>query len=268
MTLGNLQVTAVTIRGLAENGFKNVNVFLGCYINVSDKHRTQTQQGPEPQWNQTLIVPIPEGNTKLYLEIVNENPNDPGVIGQGSFDLNPVLYQNQRLDEVWVPIHSSNGTSTVGHALIRLEKQNQQGPPAYSGSFANNEYPQEKQQQQQQPYYTQPDRQSSYSSLGPEQPLPANYGTGNPPPFTPPATSSNNPPAYPSSPYSPQGSLPMPGTPQPGQMNEGQKDNKEKEKSTDWMKIGLGAAAALGVGAFVTHEYNEHQEEKHHKHNH
>jgi hypothetical protein len=212
----------------------------------------------------TLIFidrPIREGSTKLHLEIVNENPNDPGVIGQGSLDLGAVLYQNQRLDDVWVPIYSANngGGSTVGHALIRLEKQSQQQhggaappPPAYSGSFSTNEYPQEKQQQP--PYYGQPDRQSSFASLGPEQPLPANYGTGNPPPFTPPATSSNNPPAYPSSPYSPQGSVSMPGnpsspyspqgsvampgysgssypnTPQPGQTNE-----KEKEKSTDWM---------------------------------
>lgn len=221
--------------------------------------------------------PIREGNTKLHLEIVNENPNDPGVIGQGSLDLSPVLYQNQRLDDVWVPIYSAKngGSSTVGHALIRLEKQSQQQhggaappPPAYSGSFSSNEYPQEKQPQP--PYYGQPDRQSSFASLGPEQPLPANYGSGNPPPFTPPATSSNNPPAYPSSPYSPQGSVSMPGnpsspyspqgsvsmpgnpsspyspqgsgampgntgspypnTPQPGQTND-----KEKEKSTDWM---------------------------------
>lgn len=30
-------------------------------------------------------------------------------------------------------------------------------------------------------------RQSSYSSLGPANPIPENYGAGNPPPFTPPA---------------------------------------------------------------------------------
>lgn len=30
-------------------------------------------------------------------------------------------------------------------------------------------------------------RQGSYSSLGPANPLPDNYGTGTPPPFTPPA---------------------------------------------------------------------------------
>lgn len=30
-------------------------------------------------------------------------------------------------------------------------------------------------------------RQSSYSSLGPANPIPSNYGSGSPPPFTPPA---------------------------------------------------------------------------------
>ncbi|ORZ22337.1 hypothetical protein BCR42DRAFT_405972 [Absidia repens] len=241
MTIGNLQVTAVTIRGLAENGIHNVNAFLGCYIDVSDKHRTQTQQGPEPQWNQSLSLSIPESKTTLYLEVVNENPSDAGVIGRGSYDFSPVVYQNVRLDDIWVPIYSTNnGTSTVGHVLIRLDKQHTQqqqqhqqqgsgGPPAYSGSFGSNDYPQEKQQP---PTY---DRQSSFASLGPDQPLPENYGTGNPPPFTPPATSSNNPPAYPTSSYSPPqaGGYAMPGASQPEQTS--QQGQKEKEKSTDWM---------------------------------
>ncbi|CAO3594838.1 unnamed protein product [Absidia cylindrospora] len=247
MTIGNLQVTAVTIRGLTENGVH------------------------KPQWNQSLSLPIPESKTTLYLEVVNENPSDAGVIGRGSYDFSPVVYQNERLDDIWVPIYSTNnGTSTVGHVLIRLDKQHTQqqqqqqqqggGPPAYSGSFGSNDYPQEKQQP---PTY---DRQSSFASLGPDQPLPENYGTGNPPPFTPPATSSNDPPAYPTSSYAPPqaGGYAMPGVPQPEQTS--QQGQKEKEKSTDWMKIGLGAAAALGVGAFAAHEYKEHQEEKHHQH--
>ncbi|KAI8092894.1 uncharacterized protein BX664DRAFT_371716 [Halteromyces radiatus] len=278
MTIGNLQVTAVTIRGLAENGLNNINAFLGCYIVSTDKHRTQSQRGPEPQWNQTLTIPIPEGHNELHLEIINENPSDSGVIGVGRFDLTPVIYQNQR-EEVWIPIHpTNNNASTLGHLLIRIEKQHYQPssdypppPPNYSGSFASNEYPQEKQhhQQQQPPAFGQPDRQSSFASLGPEQPIPDNYGAGNPPPFTPPATSSNDPPAYPSA-YPPsypqhnqQQGFQMPGTSQPD------KASQDQDKSTDWKKYGgiaLGAAGALGLGAFVAHEIKEHKEEKHHQH--
>lgn len=50
-------------------------------------------------------------------------------------------------------------------------------------------------------------RQSSYSSLGPANPIPSNYGSGSPPPFTPPAAVS-----YPEK----SGNNSMPGSGMPG----------------------------------------------------
>lgn len=44
----------VTIRGLAEAGFADSRTFVGCYIVPTDKHRTQSDDGPEPRWNHTL----------------------------------------------------------------------------------------------------------------------------------------------------------------------------------------------------------------------
>lgn len=34
--------------------YKESKTFIGCYIDPSDKHRTRSAEGPEPEWNHTL----------------------------------------------------------------------------------------------------------------------------------------------------------------------------------------------------------------------
>lgn len=91
-------------------------------------------------------------------------------------------------------------------------QQYQTGPPQYTGGTSG--YPQEKS-----PSYGQPPAydgstsgypaEKQYSALGPQVPMPLNYGAGSPPPFTPPPPQSYNAPKYPSdSPSSPYGGPP------------------------------------------------------------
>ncbi|KAG0164017.1 hypothetical protein DFQ28_010930 [Apophysomyces sp. BC1034] len=255
MPAGKLQVTAVTLRGLAENGLAESMTFLGCFVSPSEKHRTRSAAGPEPQWNQTLHCTVPEGESALHVEVVNEDPGRPGILGGGSVDLAPVFAQGRA--EQWVAINTPHG-QPLGHAYLNLTFAREGGaespvyagagapPPVYNGPPG---YPQEKQAP---PHY--PERGQSYSSLGPEQPLPPNYGSGTPPPFSPPA-----PVAY-GQPQSPIGSTGSPYTPNPEQSPE-----KQKKKVPEWMKYGgaaLAGAAAVGLGTWVAHEVKEHNEEE------
>ncbi|KAL0087889.1 C2 domain-containing protein [Phycomyces blakesleeanus] len=117
MPSGKLQVTAVTMRGLAENGLSESRPFVGCFVDASEKQRTQSAAGPEPQWNQTLTFNVSEGKSTLNVEVVNEDQNRPGVLGGGSVDLNQVFQQGRA--EQWVNIASHNGEQ-LGHLYINL----------------------------------------------------------------------------------------------------------------------------------------------------
>ncbi|KAF7724389.1 hypothetical protein EC973_001114 [Apophysomyces ossiformis] len=255
MPTGNLQVTAVTIRGLAEHGLTESMTFFGCFVSPSEKHRTRSAPGPEPQWNQTLHCTVPEGQSVLHVEIVNEDPNRPGILGGGQVELGPVFAQGHA--EQWVQINTPHG-QPLGHAYLNLTFAGEGGaglhvatgaaapPPMYDGPPG---YPQEKQAPP--PHY--PERGHSYSSLGPEQPLPPNYGSGTPPPFSPPA-----PVAY-GQPQSPAGTSGSPYTPTT------ESPEKQKKKIPEWMKYGgaaLAGAAAVGLGTWVAHEVKEHNEEE------
>ncbi|KAI9030763.1 C2 domain-containing protein [Phycomyces nitens] len=117
MPSGNLQVTAVTMRGLAEHGLSESSPFVGCFVDPSQKQRTQAAPGPEPQWNQTLNFTVPEGKSSLNLEVVNEDQSRPGVLGGGSVDLNQVFHEGRA--EQWVNIISHNGEQ-LGHLYVKL----------------------------------------------------------------------------------------------------------------------------------------------------
>ncbi|ORY98466.1 hypothetical protein BCR43DRAFT_522599 [Syncephalastrum racemosum] len=242
MPQGRLLVTAVTVRGLSEAGFAESNTFLGCFVQQHDKKRTRSEQGPEPQWNQLLCCDIPsEDADTLYVEIVNEDPRRPGILGGGRVDLKSVFEEGHA--EEWVSVVGQSG-DIICQALVNIAFQNQDDePPAYGASPYGYPPPPEKDDE--------PGQQRSFSSLGPGQPMPANYGEGQPPPFQPQGAEGGMVSAE-SGAYSQE-------------EQEIETEDGEKKKVPSWVKYGgyaLAGAAAIGLGAWAIHEIKEHYEEK------
>lgn len=119
--------------------YKESKTFIGCYIDPSDKHRTRSAEGPEPEWNHTLTwyvyssdvwyrrwtcnlhssnSNVPAGAVYLQVEVVNEDPEKPGVIGGSRISLYAVF--NERSTEEWISIVDSHG-EPVGQLLLKLE---------------------------------------------------------------------------------------------------------------------------------------------------
>ncbi|KAJ2964382.1 hypothetical protein NQZ79_g713 [Umbelopsis isabellina] len=310
MQTPRLVVNCVAARGLAETGvFDLMDPFVGCYIVPSDKHRTKNHKdgGSQPQWNETLYLDVPAGETRLYVEIFDEDPRSSGVIGGVAVELSEINSAG-RLDK-WFPIRRSNGNqSGEVHLILNMEgsvgaplgsappsfagQQYQTGPPQYTGGPSG--YPQEKS-----PSYGQPPAydgtstgypaEKQYSALGPQVPMPLNYGAGSPPPFTPPPPQPYNAPGYPSdSPSSPYGGPPPSqasssgygspytpavnsNSPYAGSASSNQAPEKQPGKPMpDWMKMGgaaLAGAAAVGLGTWIADEVKDHNKPQHYKDN-
>ncbi|KAI7882179.1 hypothetical protein K492DRAFT_236209, partial [Lichtheimia hyalospora FSU 10163] len=118
MASGQLLVTPVSLRGLEDTEYEESKTFVGCYIDHNDKHRTRSAEGPEPEWNHTLKCTVPAGAVYLQVEVVNEDPEKPGVIGGSRISLYAVF--NERSTEEWISIVNSQG-EPVGQLLLKLE---------------------------------------------------------------------------------------------------------------------------------------------------
>ncbi|KAG2185489.1 hypothetical protein INT44_002280 [Umbelopsis vinacea] len=307
-------------RGLAETGvFDRMDPFIGCYIVPSEKHRTQNHKdgGSEPHWNETLYLDVPVGENRLYVEVFDEDPRSAGIIGGVAIELSEIT-NSGRLDK-WFAIRKSNGNQSGEiHLVLNIEgspahagyappppsfenQQYQTAPPHYNGPALG--YPQEKSPSYGlPPSYDGPSTgypgEKQYDHLGPQVPMPLSYGSGNPPPFSPPPPQQYNTPTFPpqssNSPYSYGGQSPSQGSSggynspyTPGMTSQSPYTNsaeayqsadakssagKQPGKPTpDWMKMGgaaLAGAAAVGLGAWMVDEVKDHNEHKHDQHHH
>ncbi|KAI9315155.1 hypothetical protein BX666DRAFT_1959713 [Dichotomocladium elegans] len=118
MASGQLSVTPVTARGLEDAGLGGARTFIGCYIDPSQKHRTRSANGPEPEWNHTLYCNVCPGNSYLQVELVNEDPECPGVVGGARVALFQVF--NEGRVEQWVTI-VGHQNEPVAQLLLHLE---------------------------------------------------------------------------------------------------------------------------------------------------
>ncbi|KAI7889993.1 uncharacterized protein EV154DRAFT_564773 [Mucor mucedo] len=287
MAVGKLSVTPVTVRGLSTSGLNDARLFVGCYVQENEKHRTHSESGPEPLWKNVLTCNVPEGQNFLHIELVNESPNNGGILATSKIALNQVFEQGT--ETKWSQLNSSSGQS-LGEIKLDLSFSGTNSVSSVTSSFGGMNlaggqqvaYQQTTSHSQTISHNQSESRQGSYSSLGPANPIPSNYGSGSPPPFTPPAAvsypekSGNN--------FMPGGGMPGSGMPGSGMPSAGglvaeqratvntenmTKDEFEEAKARGavptWMKYGggvLAGAAALGLSAWGAHELKERYDEK------
>lgn len=67
--------------------------------------------------NQKNNSNVTETSETLFLDVINEDPSHPGVIGSGQLSLKSVLDTGKFED--WVPLQSSTG-GHLGHLFMKL----------------------------------------------------------------------------------------------------------------------------------------------------
>ncbi|KAI8348294.1 hypothetical protein BD560DRAFT_410777 [Blakeslea trispora] len=266
MTAGQLTVHPETIRGLPSK-LNNAQLFVGCFVQESEKHRTHSRSGPEIRWENTLTCNMPRNQGDLNIELVNENPSNGGVVATGRVSLRDVCERGH--ESKWVPLYS-NSNESFGELKLNLSFKSNDSVGSMTSSFGGMDL----NKNQHGSYNSNENsRQSSFASLGPANPIPQNYGVGNPPPFTPPAAVS----------YAGEGNSYMPsnnsfssesaknlldkdGVVSPDKMTPREfEEAKAKGKLPNWAKYGGGAlagVAALGLSAWGAHELKEHFDKK------
>ncbi|KAI8880261.1 hypothetical protein K501DRAFT_275755 [Backusella circina FSU 941] len=268
MAVGKLNVTPVTLRGI-RSGFADARFFVGCFVQPGEKHRTHALEGSEPHWTNQLTCNISEGDQFLNLELVNESPNNGGIVASGKVALKNVF--NDGSETRWAPLQTTSGES-FGELQLKLSFDGSSTISSVTSSFGdmnvsgqNIAYQSTTTQSYTTSHGHSDSRQSSFSSLGPANPIPQNYGAGNPPPFTPPAGGAAS--------YS-AGNNTMPGseikaesqTISTGDLTKEEfEEQKARGNIPSWVKYGggaLGAAAAVGLAAWGAHELKEHYEKK------
>ncbi|EPB89617.1 hypothetical protein HMPREF1544_03549 [Mucor circinelloides 1006PhL] len=281
MAVGKLIVSPETIRGFPSAGYEDSKLFVGCFIRESEKHRTHSVNGPEPFWKNSLDVTVPEGENYLNIELVNESPNNGGIVATAKVALNQVYSQGN--ESKWIQLNSNQGRS-YGELKLNLTFNGTSSVSSVTSSFGDMNlaggqhasYQQTTTHSYSTSHSQSDSRQSSFSSLGPSNPIPQNYGSGAPPPFTPPAAvsypeksgnnsmpGSNN--SYVGTPTA-GGLVGADGVVNPDTMSKGEfEEAKARGTIPTWAKYGGGAlagAAALGLAAWGTHELKEHFDEK------
>ncbi|KAI8876227.1 hypothetical protein K501DRAFT_288996 [Backusella circina FSU 941] len=288
MPAGTLEVTPVAINGLAQNGFPTSQTFIGCYVSPSEKQRTNSAQGPDPQFHDTIKCNVSEIDHEVTFDVVNEDSSRPGPIGYAKVELQK-LFSNPRFED-WVPLSSMTG-GPLGHLYVKMNftgsssshetsgyGQAPPPPPAYEHN-GNGGFPDEKRSMQQQG--------SFHSSLGPQSPMPTQYGMGQAPDFP-----RQEPIRYNSQSSLPGGDIynrqnpndgvvpppvytpPPVQTPAPVQTPEPvptPEPVKTKKKMPDWMKYGgaaLAGAAVAAAGSWAVHEALEDSDEEKEKQQH
>ncbi|KAG1439468.1 hypothetical protein G6F56_012287 [Rhizopus delemar] len=163
--VGKLSVTPVTARNIPD--IQGAKFFVGCFIQETEKHRTHSVEGREPTWKNTLTCQIPEGQRHvLTVELVNESPNG-GLLGYGKVDLAQVLHQGN--ESKWVPLTSTNG-QPLGELKLDLSLNGSSAVNSVTSSMGSMHLTE-------QANYFPDSRQGSFSSLGPANPIPQNYGS-------------------------------------------------------------------------------------------
>ncbi|KAI7907494.1 uncharacterized protein BX663DRAFT_491093 [Cokeromyces recurvatus] len=272
MAIGKLIVTPETLRGIP-SGFDDASFFVGCYIEENEKHRTRSENGPQPYWNSPLTCHVPEGKNILNLELVNENSNRGGIIATAKVSLKETFEQGK--EQRWVQLNSISSGQAFGELKLNLMFSGTNSIGSVTSSFGDmNLGGQQVPYQQKASHHpsssddNNSSRQGSFASLGPANPIPHNYGAGSPPPFTPPAAvpypgneSSHRMPTSPSTPL-----MNEDGVVNPEKMSKGEfEEAKARGKLPSWAKYGGGALAglaAVGLTAWGAHELKDHFDSK------
>ncbi|KAG2236605.1 hypothetical protein BDF21DRAFT_453015 [Thamnidium elegans] len=249
MPAGKLSVSPLTIHGLDQNGFPNSHTFIGCYVSQSEKQRTNSAPGPQPQFKDTLSYNVTETSETLFLDVINEDPSHPGVIGSGQLSLKSVLDTGRFED--WVPLQSSTG-GHLGHLYMKLsfssseQEPNPYGVPSPTGtptpSSDTRDISTLETSGQPAPAYNPNASLSTLETSG--VPQPAYNG----------AASSF-------SPSTPVAGAPIAGTPPVAT----EPVKKPKKEVPEWMKYGgaaLAGAAAVGLGTWAVNALGSDDEEE------
>ncbi|KAI8971598.1 hypothetical protein BDF20DRAFT_885240 [Mycotypha africana] len=191
MAVGTLIVHPENLLGLPSDLAHDARIFVGCFVRENDKHRTHSESGPEPYWKESLNCEVRESDDHLNIEIVNESPSNGGILASAKVPLEPVF--NLGTEQKTVDLNSHG--RPVGQLRLKLTFNGSHSTGSVTTSFGNMNlagggnasYQQTASYSHTTSHHVSSDsRQSSYSSLGPANPIPDNYGAGSPPPFTPP----------------------------------------------------------------------------------
>ncbi|KAI8644736.1 hypothetical protein BD408DRAFT_111056 [Parasitella parasitica] len=182
MAVGTLTVTPQTLHDFPSAGSQDFKLFVGCFIRESEKQRTHAISHPNTTWSDSLNVTVPEGENHLNIELINESPTNSGIVATAKVALNQVY--NLGKESIRVPLSSSNGGS-FGNLELNLVFNGSNSVSSVSSSFgtmslAGGEqvsYQQTTAQSHSTSHSQSDSRQTSFSSLGPANPIPANYGS-------------------------------------------------------------------------------------------
>ncbi|GAA5811411.1 hypothetical protein MFLAVUS_004848 [Mucor flavus] len=263
MPAGKLSVSPLTIHGLDQNGFPNSHTFIGCYVSQSEKQRTNSAPGPQPQFKDTLSYNVTETSETLFLDVINEDPSHPGVIGSGQLSLKSVLDTGKFED--WVPLQSSTG-GHLGHLFMKLsfspsgQEPNPYGVPSPTStptpSSDTRDVSTLETSGQPAPAYNPNASLSTLEISG--QPAPAYNPNAN---LSTLETSGVPQPAYGGAASSFSPSTPVAGTPPVAT----EPVKKPKKEVPEWMKYGgaaLAGAAAVGLGSWAVNALGSDEEEE------
>ncbi|CAF1247088.1 unnamed protein product [Didymodactylos carnosus] len=124
MTHGQLQVTVIEARDLYHEDLVDKN---DPYVEVSiDKHykqRTSTQSNTDsPSWNETLILPVPQGHHHLHVHVFDADIVGHDLIGSAKIDLNPIILGKPFDGWVKLPTHLHLSSHGEVHLSIQYIK--------------------------------------------------------------------------------------------------------------------------------------------------
>ncbi|KAG2210729.1 hypothetical protein INT45_000348, partial [Circinella minor] len=158
---------------------------------VAKRTKTDYRGGQRPIWDDQVNLPVPEGKTKLYMQVFDEDGPREDLISEGEIDLANVLKEGE--EDNWYPLKYRG--KRAGDIYIELTFYSARTPPKRqptrlynkrpAGAAYNNSRPhytpQQHHQQQQQQYLSRPPPVPTASV---STPAPTSIG---PPVYRPPA---------------------------------------------------------------------------------
>ncbi|CAG8637658.1 2129_t:CDS:2 [Ambispora gerdemannii] len=202
MPYGQLSVTVVEAKNLKDTDFfDKADPYIILSVDRQNKKRTKTKQdaGKNAAWNETFTFEIIEGQKDMLLEVFDEDIGTDDLMGGTIVDLRPVFASG--LVDQWFALKRKSGKAAGDvRVVMRFTSQGPTSGHTHPAQTPGGAYPQQPHLQQphlQQPYagYGVPPQNPIYHGLGPQGgAMPSSYGSGTPPPITPPSHI-----AYPSS---------------------------------------------------------------------
>ncbi|KAI8984542.1 hypothetical protein BDF20DRAFT_860470 [Mycotypha africana] len=120
MSLGTLKIELVCLQGLALNGFPSTKTYISCSLSPSEKYKTRSVSGPEPQYHETLSCHVTDKSmSTLYFEVYNEDMSRPGIIGTSEYNLDKVYLSAHKLEE-WISVRTTVG-GPLGDLLVKFK---------------------------------------------------------------------------------------------------------------------------------------------------